>query len=70
MASSAPVGSSEACSGSMMMRTASSSSARAMMWLRWIRSCSRRLAKTVTKMGLQEKITATTDALVCVTAIW
>ena len=35
-----------------------------------IRSCSRRLAKTVTKMGLQEKIMATTDALVCVTAIW
>ena len=36
----------------------------AMMWFLWISSCSRKCASTVTKIGLQEKMTATMDARV------
>ena len=69
MASTAPVGSSVAWKGSMMMSAASSSKMSAMMWLRWISSRRKRWANTVTKIGLQEKMTATTDARVYVTDI-
>ena len=53
----------------MMMSAASSSKMSAMMWLRWISSRRKRWANTVTKIGLQEKMTATTDTRVYVTDI-